>query len=196
MPARGFRGATRGPLAGSGPCTPGTVSGAGVTSLMHLVVQAHPPALTATLPGTPASVSLARRLARTALVRCPRVDDLMLAVTELAANAIAHTASGLDSAFILSVCTKPGWARIEITDGGPAAGQHASGNGWGLTLVAGVTDRPEPSPGQTAAGSPGPRSPGRRDTLVTDFLNADLTCCSWAGSLRPLPRSQSLSAHS
>src|SRR6185312_13949229 len=36
--------------------------------------------LTATLPGTPEAVGLARRLAREALTGCPRVDDLVLAV--------------------------------------------------------------------------------------------------------------------
>lgn len=108
---------------------------------MHLVMQASPPALTATLPGTPASVPLARRLARTALPHCPRADDLMLAVTEMAANAITHTASGQDGSYTISIRTGSQWARIEVTDGGPASRRPTPGNGWGLALVVGVTDR-------------------------------------------------------
>jgi anti-sigma regulatory factor (Ser/Thr protein kinase) len=107
------------------------VTAAGLTFLMHLVVQARPLTFTATLPGQASSVPVARRLARSALPGCPRVDDLTLAVTELATNAIAHSASGQGGTFTLSVRTGPGWARIEVTDGGPADGPPAPGNGWG-----------------------------------------------------------------
>jgi hypothetical protein len=37
--------------------------------------------------------------------------------------------------------TGPSWARIEVTDEGPAVGPPASSNGWGLAIVAGITDR-------------------------------------------------------
>jgi hypothetical protein len=66
----------------------------GFTSVMHLVVATSPPTVTATLPGEPASVPIARRLVRATLADCPRADDLMLAVTELATDSINHSASG------------------------------------------------------------------------------------------------------
>jgi serine/threonine-protein kinase RsbW len=86
-------------------------------------------------------VSIARRLVREALPGCSRGDDLMLAVTELATNSIAHSASGQGGSFTLRLRTEPGWARIEVTDDGPAQSQPAPRNGWGLAIVAGVTDQ-------------------------------------------------------
>ena len=109
--------------------------------LMRLVAQARPLALTATLPGAPSSVPVARQLARAMLTGCPRVDDLLLAVTELATNAIAYSASGQGGgSFTLSVRTGPQWAMVEVTDEGPAS-QPVTGNGWSLALVQSVTDR-------------------------------------------------------
>jgi anti-sigma regulatory factor (Ser/Thr protein kinase) len=108
---------------------------------MHLVAATSLLTVTATLPGTPASVPIARRLVREALPGCPRADDLMLAVTELAANAVAHSASGRGGSFTVRLRSRPGWTRIEITDQGPAEVQRSAGNGWGLAIVAGITDR-------------------------------------------------------
>jgi anti-sigma regulatory factor (Ser/Thr protein kinase) len=62
--------------------------------LLHLVVETSPLTFAVTLPGTPASVSMVRRLLREALPDCPRAGDLMLAVTELVTNAGGHSASG------------------------------------------------------------------------------------------------------
>jgi anti-sigma regulatory factor (Ser/Thr protein kinase) len=117
------------------------VTAAGFTSVMHLVIATRPPAVTATLPGTPASVPVARRLVRETLAGCPRAGDLMLAVTELAANAVSHSASGQGGSFAVRLRTGPGWARVEITDEGPAQGLREVSNGWGLSIVAGVTDQ-------------------------------------------------------
>jgi anti-sigma regulatory factor (Ser/Thr protein kinase) len=108
---------------------------------MHLVVATSPPTVTATLPGEPASVPVARRLTRAMLADCPRADDLMLAVTEFSANAIKHSASGEDGSFTVQVRTEPGWARVEVTDDGPAQGSTSVSNGWGLAIVADITDR-------------------------------------------------------
>jgi serine/threonine-protein kinase RsbW len=84
---------------------------------------------------------LARRLLRATLADCPRADDLMLAVTEFSTNAIRHSASGQDGSFTVPVRTEPGWARVEVTDEGPALGNASVSNGWGLAIVAGVTDQ-------------------------------------------------------
>jgi anti-sigma regulatory factor (Ser/Thr protein kinase) len=118
------------------------VTGGGFTNLMHLVIATSPLTVTATLPGKPASVSIARRLLREALPECTRADDLMLAVTELATNCITHSASGQDGgSFTVRLRARPCWARIEVTDGGPADGQPSVSNGWGLAIVADITDR-------------------------------------------------------
>jgi hypothetical protein len=98
--------------------------------------------LEVTLPGVPASVPVARCVARDILDGCPRTDDRTLAVTQLAANAIAHSASGQGGTFRVRVRTAARWARVEVADDGPAAGVlPAPRNGWGLQIVAGVTDR-------------------------------------------------------
>ncbi|MEP7024683.1 MAG: ATP-binding protein [Actinomycetota bacterium] len=117
------------------------MTGIGLTRLMLLVVGTSPLTFTVTLPGTPASVSMARRLLREALPDCPRADDLLLAVTELTTKSVAHSASGQGGSFTVRLRTAPCWARIEVTDDGPAEGQPAVGNGRGLTIVASVTDR-------------------------------------------------------
>jgi two-component sensor histidine kinase len=100
-----------------------------------------PLTVTATLPGMPASVPIARRLVREALPGCPRAEDLMVTVTELATNTIAHSASGQDGSFTVRLFSGTGWARIEVTDEGAAKGQSLARNGWGLTIVASITDR-------------------------------------------------------
>ena len=98
---------------------------------MHLVVSGGMSTLTATLPGTPASVAIARRLVREALPGCPRADDLILAVSELASNAIVHSASGQGGTVRVRVRTAPRWARAEVTDDGrAAAGMTSPRNGW------------------------------------------------------------------
>lgn len=117
------------------------VIAAGFTSVMHLVVAISPLTVTATLPGTPASVPVARRLMREALPDCPRTGDLMLTVTELATNAITHSASGQGGSLVVRLRTETRWARVEITDEGPAKSVAPVSNGWGLEIVAGITDK-------------------------------------------------------
>jgi Histidine kinase-like ATPase domain len=106
---------------------------------------APPPAAAVTLPGTAASVPAARQFIRRALTGCSRADDLAQAVTELAANAVAWSAAGEGGTFTVRLRTAPRWARIEVTDPGPAllprAPVPAAGNGWGLGIVTAVTDR-------------------------------------------------------
>jgi anti-sigma regulatory factor (Ser/Thr protein kinase) len=119
-----------------------TLTAPGVTALMNRVVAARTRAhMSIVLRGIPANVATARRFAATALAGCPRADDLVLAVSELATNAIAWSASGCGGTFTVRVRTAPRWARVEVTDQGPAPVPAASGNGFGLGLVAEVTDR-------------------------------------------------------
>ncbi len=101
-----------------------------------------------TFRGTPASVPEARRFVAELLAGCPAREVLMTCVSELCANAIAHTASGNGGVFIVEVdLPRPGVARIAVTDEGgpslPAAGSldlMAEG-GRGLAMVAACTTR-------------------------------------------------------
>ncbi len=140
--------------------------------------------------GTPASVPEARRFVAEVLAGCPAREVLMTCVSELSANAIAHSGSGNGGVFVVAVdLPRPGVARIAVTDEGgpslPAAGRldlMAEG-GRGLAMVAACTSRwgyadahpgrvvwaeacwPVPVPGQAAAApgsvpAPGQAAPG------------------------------------
>jgi anti-sigma regulatory factor (Ser/Thr protein kinase) len=111
---------------------------------MHEVVAARtapPAAVEVVLPGRARSVAAARQAVAGALAGCPRADDLVLAVSELASNAIAWSSSGEGGTFTVRVRTAPRWARVEVADPGPAILSAGTGNGFGLALVAAVTDR-------------------------------------------------------
>ena len=101
-----------------------------------------------TFRGTPASVPEARHFVAELLAGCPAREVLMTCVSELCANAIAHTESGNGGVFIVEIdLPRPGVARIAVTDEGgpslPAAGRldlMAEG-GRGLAMVAACTNR-------------------------------------------------------
>ncbi|MBV9207830.1 MAG: ATP-binding protein [Actinobacteria bacterium] len=118
-----------------------------------------------TYRGTPASVPEARRFVGELLAGCPARDALMICVSELCANAIAHTASGRGGVFTVEVDRpRDGVARVAVTDDGgasvPSAGSldlmaedglMAEG-GRGLAMVAACTGRwgfTETGPGRT-----------------------------------------------
>lgn len=120
------------------------MKGAGITSSMHTIVatrtNARVPAEVG-LPGVAASVPAARRFVAEALSGCPRADDLILVASELASNVVSHSASGEGGAFTLRVRIALRWARVEVSDSGPALLPVTASNGWGLAIVAAVTDR-------------------------------------------------------
>ena len=148
-----------------------------------------------TFRGSPASVPEARRFVAELLVGCPAREALMACVSELSANAIAHTNSGNGGVFIVEVSApRPGVARIAVTDeGGPSLpeprrpGLMAEG-GRGLAMVAACTSRwgyadaypgrvvwaeacwpvPVPSPGQDASRTAASR-PGFSPGPATDW---------------------------
>lgn len=112
-----------------------------------------------TFRGTPASVPEARRFVAELLLGCPAREVLMMCVSELATNAIAHTDSGHGGVFIVEVdIPHPGVARLAVTDEGspslPTVRPLPSGpllpaespdllaeGGRGLALVAASTTR-------------------------------------------------------
>jgi anti-sigma regulatory factor (Ser/Thr protein kinase) len=93
--------------------------------------------------GTTASVAAARRFTAAVLVACPAREALVACVSELAANAVVHTASGNGGEFAVEVLRpRPGVARIAVTDEGsrdapsPASASETAEGGRGLALVA------------------------------------------------------------
>ena len=78
--------------------------------------------------GVPAQVAEVRRFVSFLLAGCPARDALVSCVSELAANAIIHTASGDGGFFSVEVaCPRTGVARVSVTDAGGPTEPRASG---------------------------------------------------------------------
>jgi serine/threonine-protein kinase RsbW len=85
-------------------------------------------------------LAVLRRWLAELLPPSPARDDLVLVATELASNALCHTASGQDGWFAVEVTLCQSAVRIGVTDdGGPAAPRviddPAAERGRGLLLV-------------------------------------------------------------
>lgn len=78
---------------------------------------------------------------------CPVADDIVLLASELAANAVVHTASGADGTFSVGICADVGRIRVEVHDLGSAKAPtvHDSAataeKGRGLCLVEMIATR-------------------------------------------------------
>jgi serine/threonine-protein kinase RsbW len=103
-------------------------------------------------PGQPGQIKLARRWIATLIHGFAVADDVILAGSELAANAIVHSDSGLPGGlFIVRLAIEPHLVRIEVLDEG---GRWTARNAWiggsgahpedetqcgrGLTIVAAI----------------------------------------------------------
>jgi anti-sigma regulatory factor (Ser/Thr protein kinase) len=133
-------------------------------SLRH---DAIPPRFLRTFPGRPEEVAAARRFVTDALAGCPAASDVVLLTSELATNAIQHSATGHGGSFVIAISHGPGRVRVTVTDEGSAsqpvvgAGDELSTSGRGLILVdflavrwgyAGQRDTGEPGRGEAADG--------------------------------------------
>jgi hypothetical protein len=122
----------------------GSVNGVGTTTLVDAVstmATASPGARQHELSGAAESVGAARQLVAQALPGCPRADDLVQAVSELATSAIEWSASGDGGTFGVRIRLAPRWARIEVRASGPAPRPAGQRSGWEPALVAALTDR-------------------------------------------------------
>jgi serine/threonine-protein kinase RsbW len=111
-------------------------------------------------PGQPSRVAEARAFVAAALAGCPARETLLTCVSELAANAIAHTASGAAGVFAVEV-SRPadGCAVVAVTDAGGTGEPYLRDTdelaecGRGLALVAALASRwghhPVPGGGRT-----------------------------------------------
>jgi anti-sigma regulatory factor (Ser/Thr protein kinase) len=68
-------------------------------------------------PGLPSQIAYARRFVARQLAASPELTTATLLTSELATNAITHSASGRATGkFEVSVHLAPGWARVEVRD--------------------------------------------------------------------------------
>lgn len=99
-----------------------------------------------TFQGLPGQVSVARRWLAQMIDGFAAVDDVLLACSELATNAIMHSDSGLPGGmFTVRLAIRQDIVRVEVLDQGGAwpdtqRAEDASQCGRGLTIVAAITD--------------------------------------------------------
>ncbi|MCO5968907.1 ATP-binding protein [Actinoallomurus soli] len=100
----------------------------------------------AVFPGTPDQAHTVRAFVTALLPERPRLDEILLAVGELVANALRHTRSGQGGSFTVDVYHAAGRTEISVTDqGGPAEPVVADADdlaecGRGLRTVALLAD--------------------------------------------------------
>ena len=88
-----------------------------------------------------------REFVAQAIDGCPVADDVILLASEVAANAIVHTASGKGGTFTVAVRPGDRVIRVEVHDGGSDsspdvhAAEDSAGSGRGLGLVESLATR-------------------------------------------------------
>jgi anti-sigma regulatory factor (Ser/Thr protein kinase) len=101
-----------------------------------------------TFPGYAEQVGQARHFVVSALGACSAIEDAALLTSELATNAICHTATGAGGAFEVTVQHDASCVRVQVTDDGsgtiPAQVPHPAAfgsSGRGLAMVDAMATR-------------------------------------------------------
>ncbi len=100
-----------------------------------------------TFPGSPDQVARVREFVRLVLGPVPVVDEAVLLASELATNAVIHTASGQGGSFDVAASRYPSAVRVEVHDAGshqvpmPRPQDQLTEEGRGLGLVSLMADR-------------------------------------------------------
>ena len=98
------------------------------------------------LRGEERQLGVLRRWLASLLPQCPARDDVISVATELASNALRHTASGRGGWFAVEIAWYRSIVRVAVADGGGPADPHviddpAAEHGRGLLLVRGLSVR-------------------------------------------------------
>lgn len=97
--------------------------------------------------GYPQEIRSVRDFVRAAVHGCPVADEVILLASELATNAVLHTASGAGGTFSVCVHVRDSWVRGEVhdlgSDAAPSVRQPGSPeeSGAGLRIVDMLADR-------------------------------------------------------
>jgi hypothetical protein len=103
--------------------------------------EAIPPRFLRVFPGHPDQVAAARHFVGRALASCPAMPDVMLLTSELATNAVQHSATGQGGTFAVAISHGPGLVRVTVADDGSAGhpvlapADELATTGRGLILV-------------------------------------------------------------
>lgn len=89
-------------------------------------------------PGEPASVRECREFVRGVLGQCwPGLDDVLVMVSEIASNAVRHTASGDNGWFDVTVSVTGFTARVAVADRGSSSEPRIPNGGGELDALTG-----------------------------------------------------------
>jgi anti-sigma regulatory factor (Ser/Thr protein kinase) len=152
-----------------------------------------PPRFRRSFAGQPGQVAQARHFVQAALAGCPALADAVLLTSELATNAVQHSASGRGGAFVVAICHAPGRVRVTVTDDGSATRpimapepEELAVSGRGLVLVDCLADRwgyasepDHPAASDAPPGRASGRDPGAA-AVSTEPCGAvwfELACC-------------------
>jgi serine/threonine-protein kinase RsbW len=97
-------------------------------------------------PGEERQLGLLRRWLTSLLPDCPARDDVVCVATELATNAVRHTASGRGGWFAVEIARHQSVVRVSVTDDGASSAPEviddpAGEHGRGLLVVCGLSER-------------------------------------------------------
>jgi serine/threonine-protein kinase RsbW len=119
-----------------------------------------PPAYRRAFPGESCQLRAVRQWVASLLPDCPARADVICVTTELAANAVLHTASGRDGHFEVGISWLDSAVRVTVSDSGSPKGPRRAGclmaeTGRGLLIVQALALKTGVTGDRTGAPEPG-----------------------------------------